>query len=218
MKVYYDELLEYKEPRLHPYKAGNESKTGYIDFKAYPGLITEVLEDFNPFNHWSAIQKFYEVLKQINGVSSYLETSDCQFRGPTLNKDRISDLKLRATGRLFLLFRDLQLNCSNEHSNWLCQRLLTVIDNIDSELTEKAGVIGFSLCPILHVELSNGSWDTKGKYHVDGDDPGYGFHLMLSFWAYGDDEAMVNTNLYRIFENIGSACQMLNEEIIESQG
>lgn len=70
MEVYYDEARGYREARLHPYTAGDADQSGFIDFKAQPQRIPEVLEDFRPFADRPAIQTFYAMLAWINGPDS----------------------------------------------------------------------------------------------------------------------------------------------------
>lgn len=216
MQTYYDEGREYAVARLHPYSAGAEDQAGYVNFKEHPNQIAESLEDFKPFANLEAIQVFYSILTEINGSRSHLETCDCAFRPPAPHKDSNSNLALSAHGRLYLMYRESQINCSFEHTDWLCGRLMAVLDETDLALPPSRAVVGFTHNKVLHLALSNGEWRPDGQFECDEDDPGYGRHLMLSFWAYGDTEGEVFSTLGRVFGNIGVACQSVSNEINDS--
>jgi hypothetical protein len=171
------------------------------------------LEDFLPFAHRDAVQTFYRLLREINGSGSHLETCDCAFRPPQPHKDPNSRHALSAFGRVDVLYRALALNCSSLHTDWLCQRLMTVLSQIDPTFTEAQGVVAFTLIKALHTALSQGTWTLDGEFEWADDDPGQGNHLMLSFWAYGDTEDEVYENLGRVFQNIRLSCNALSEEI-----
>jgi len=213
MVVYYDKDRTYPEARLHPYHASNLGDSGFVDFKQKPELIRSTLEDFRPFEHWPAVQTFYEFLAWINGPDSLLETNDCAFRPPGPHKNAISPLLLCAYGRVYVLFRDLRLNSSQKYSEWLCRSLMRTLHLTGSDLTEEEGVVGFTLNPSLQIPISTGTWRDDGTFETDPNDPGFGHHLMLSFWGYGSSEEQSFHNLNRVFDNIWSACRSTSKEI-----
>lgn len=213
MEVYYDEARTYLKERLFPYEPSSPDQVGYIDFKANPQLISTSLEDFKHLDHWAAVQKFYLFLEWINGNDSHLETNDSALRGPHENKDLNSDLALAIEGRVFLFYRNLALNCSPKHSDWLCGKLMQMLHHTDKDFTKKEGVVGFTLNPVLHLAISKAIPLPDGRYSIATDDPGFGKHLMLSFWAYGADEAQVFQNLERLFGNVWTASKCLSAEI-----
>lgn len=213
MVVYYDERLTYAEPRLFPYTAGSPDHAGYIDFKSRPELIPTSLEDFKHRNHLPAIQKFYSFLEWVNGKDSHLETNDSALRGPRANSDPNSNLALEIDGRVVLIYRDLALNCSAQHSDWLCGKLMQILHNTDPNFISREGVVGFTLNPELYLAISKANPILHGFYDFAADDPGLGKQLMLSFWAYGNSEAELYQNLERVFGNIWTACRNLSYEI-----
>jgi hypothetical protein len=221
VKVYYDEGRTYDRARLHPYPAGPEGANGFIDFKEDLSLIEATLEDFLPYSHEAAIKTSYSFLAWINGPSSHLETCDCVFREPRPHSDPNSSLKLSAHGRVFLMYRDLRVNCSEKHTDWFCGKLMQILRQTDPEMTGAQGVCGFTLNPVLHVEISKGHWAKSGEFDYAEDDPGLGRHLMISFAAYGEAESETYGNLERLFKNLHAACGTLSGEIdqgLRSQG
>jgi hypothetical protein len=214
--VYYDDR-SYENPRLFPYAPGNADQCGYIDFKAQPELIEVVLEDFKPSANWPAVQTFYSFLRWTNGPESQLETNDCALRTPTPNSDRNSTKRLIAHGRIFILYRDLRLNTSKPHSDWLCGKLMQLLDGIDVLFRHDEGVVGFTLTPTVQTAISKGSWRPDGSFDCGADDPGFGHHLMLSFFSYGNDEAETFGNLERVFLNILEASKLLSADIADGK-
>jgi hypothetical protein len=213
MIVYYDPNRTYTIPRLHPYQPGDATQSGFVDFKSYPEQIPIVLEDFIPFADTPAIQAFYSFLKWINGPHSVLETNDCALRPPSGHHDDNSDHLLSINGRVVLMFRDLKLNTSQEHIEWLMARLMELLSMIDVDMPSSEGVVGFTLIPALHTSISNGIWHPDGNFESGDNDPGFGNHLMLTFWAYGDTESQIFYNLNRVYLNIWKSVENICQEI-----
>ncbi len=213
MIVYYDAKRAYAQPRLHPYGAAEPNQTGHVDFKSKPELIRTSLEDFRPFADQPAVQTFYSFLEWINGPESSLETNDCAFRPPAPHHDANSPLDLSTHGRLFILYRNLALNSSQEHSDWLCGALMASLRHTDQELSAGEAVIGFTLTAALQTAISTGHWVSDSLFDSASDDPGLGRHLMLSFWAYGNTAEDAFGNLNRLFTNLWTACRMVSDEI-----
>jgi hypothetical protein len=115
VQVYYDAGRTYPTIRLHPYTATGVEQAGYVDFEMQLESIPTVLEDFRPFAHREGIQEFYELLRKINGADSQLESCDSAFRPPAPQKGTNSHRALSAYGRLYILFRNLTYNCSDDH-------------------------------------------------------------------------------------------------------
>jgi hypothetical protein len=213
MIVYYDRQREYADGRLHPYGADAHGQRAFVDFMAHPEKISTSLEDFLPFSDQTAIQTFYQMLAHLNGAGSHLETVDCAFRGPGKHNDPNSNLALSTDGRLFLMYRDVRINCSKEHYKWLCGKLMHELKLTDPDFPATEGVVGFSLNKALHVEISDGIWLPSGEFEASEDDRGIGYHTMLTFWAYGNSESELFANLDRVFRNIWEACKLINKSI-----
>jgi len=171
------------------------------------------LEDFIPFADTTAVQTFYDYLRWINGPESVLETSDCALRPPRPHNDPHSAAKLSIHGRVFILYRNLHLNSLKEQSNWLCGKLMQILAATDPALTAAEGVVGFTKNPSLQKAISNGRSIGTAFQATGPNDPGFGEHLMLSFWAYGDNDAAVFGSLQRVFTNVWTACRQISAEI-----
>lgn len=215
MITYYDDR-PYPSPRLHPYAAGNPEQHGYVDFKADNKLIEATLEDFSPFAHRQATQTFYALIRELNGLDSHLETSDCALRPPYSHRDKNSTLPVAIDGRLVLLYRHLPYNCGQPTVRWLCGTLMSILARVDPAFEASAAVVGFTLNPVIQLAQSEGEWVSESDFSCAEDDPGRGQHLMLSFWAYGKDEGQAFENLDRLFRNVQAACRQLNEQIDRS--
>jgi hypothetical protein len=213
MLVYYDDGRTYQEARLHPYTARSGDQSGHVDFKAHPERIPDVLEDFRPFDSTDCVQTFYSFLRWINGPDSHLETCDCALRRPGVHRDPNSNRKLSVYGRIYVMFRDLKVNSSLSQTDWLCGRLMGDLKGTDTNMPGSEGVVAFTLNPVIQIGISSGAWREDGQFFSPFNDPGRGRHLMLTLWAYGDDEFQMFQNLGRVFQNIWSACKSVSFEI-----
>jgi hypothetical protein len=213
VQVYYDEERTYAEARLHPYTARSGDQSGYVDFKAHPERILDALEDFRPFDSMDCIQTFYSFLRWVNGPDSYLETCDCALRRPSVHQDPNSNRKLSTYGRIYLMFRDPKVNSSLSQTDWLRGRLMGDLKGTDIDMLGSEGVVAFTLNLVIQIGISSGAWREDGRFFSPLSDPGRGRHLMLTFWAYGDDELHAFQNLDRVFQNIWSACKSVSLEI-----
>jgi hypothetical protein len=93
-----------------------EGEKIHYDFLMNPSLIPEVLEDFRPFGDHRGIQKFYRLLRYLNGPRSLFETTDSAFRPPRDNPTPHlgNGAPLEVRGRLMLVFRDHAENLSEQ--------------------------------------------------------------------------------------------------------
>lgn len=212
MEVYYDHDRVYQGSRLHPYAAGAPGQTGHVDLKAHPELIASALEDFVPFAHRPATQAFYLLLHELNGPASHLETSDCAYRAPKPHQDAHSPFSLCARGRVYVLYRDLRLNCIGSQVEWLCGKLMAILAESDPTLTAAQAVVGFTRLRMLYTALSKGEWRAEG-FECAADDPGHGEQVMLSFFGYGNTDDEVDENLSRVFRNITAGCALISKEM-----
>src|SRR5947207_234777 len=93
--------------RTHPWGATDygdvQNAAGkYVDFKKFPALIPEALEDFRPHASRDAVHHFYDFLAWINGPEILLETNDCALREPGPSSDTLFGKKLKIDGRVEL--------------------------------------------------------------------------------------------------------------------
>jgi len=178
--------------RSHPWSTSTGGLSHrYYDFKAKPELIPVVLEDLRPWDAYAAVQSIYRLLAWINGPGSPFESNDCAFDGPEDNVDLGFPKRLQCCGRLGVLFRDLGLNTNDRAmSRWIgdIHDALRVID-----AGFAWGAVGTTRLRVDYRNLPEGQ--------------GEGSQLLLSFWAWGDDEAEVFENLARVIAALRKALE-----------
>ena len=192
MRTFENRLEESEQRRSHPWTTGTEELSPrYYDFKAQPELIPEVLEDFRPWDAYAAIRTFYDLVAWINGPGSPFESNDCAFAGPEDNVDVGFRKQLQCYGRLGIFFRDLDRNTSErEMSEWI-EGLHLGLQALDP---------GFSWGAV-------GTTTLRVDYRDLPEDRAEGWQLLLSFWAWGDDEPEVFANLVRVIAALREALE-----------
>lgn len=192
MRTYDQSDPEPGSARSHPWTvASGDSQFHYVDFKHSPALVRTSLEDFLPWSQWPAVQRFYEIVEWINGCDSVLESNDCAFNAPSANSTPQFAKDFEASGRLMVLWRDLPLNLIRGNSDWLRGVLHQHLNENDADL--EFGVVGITVFPVRYITLPLGDLEQLG------------FQLILSWWAWGDDEEEVMRNLDRVVAGIGGA-------------
>lgn len=181
--------LDEHEQRTHPWTYADYGGGGrYYDFKTSQHLIPEVLEDFIPFSHEKAVSIFYEYLKWLNGPESKLESNDCAFRGPHENEDDLSNKTFRCSGRLEILFREIDFNLSPAHIVWLQRELFFNVCVINPLFQD--GFIEVGTRSTIYLNLTG-----SGSEH-----PGQRLHLQ--FFAYGNDSKEAFNTIAVLFESL----------------
>ena len=186
------------EPRSHPWTDTLASSANrYWDLKAAPALIRTALEDFLPFGHQPAIARFYTLLERLNAPASTLESNDCAFTGPHANEAPAMDKRLQCEGRVMILFRELGLNRSPRRVAELKDGLHLYLETLDRDLVW--GMIGTTIYPVRYVTLPVAPDQQLGQ------------QLMISFWAWGDSEAELMSNLERVVRNLAQALEHVDD-------
>jgi hypothetical protein len=117
VRVIYADQFEQQSVRAHPYRSGLTPDVRYYDFKARPELIPRVLEDFMRWSHYPAIQRFYDLIRWINGPESVFESNDSRFTGVQDSHTPVLG-SLEALCGVMIFLRDLALNLSPQHVEW----------------------------------------------------------------------------------------------------
>jgi hypothetical protein len=202
MRVYFESDNKYEGIRAFPYKGtSGGADEDYYDFKKNPQLISSVLEDFVPWESHNAIHQFYEMLSWLNGADSPLESSDCAL-ARQLGDNRTKEAfprQLETSGRLMVLYRDLRLNTSLDHIEWLKKATHFHLNRLDP--TFELGAVGLCLTTTSYTQLG-------GQL---------GNELVISFFAFGDDELEVMENLERLFRNLYAALKSVSQESLGAQ-
>ena len=178
--------------RSHPWSTSTgDLSHRYYDFRARPGLIPEVLEDFRPWEDYVAVRSFYDLLAWINGPASPFESNDCAFVAPEANVDRGFPKRLQSSGRLGLFFRDLRVNTRERAMARLIEGIHVRLRAIDPDFAW--GAVGTTRLRVEFLELPEGGAE--------------GSQVLLAFWAWGDDEPEVFENLARVVSALREALE-----------
>jgi len=152
------------------------------------------LEDFVPWSHYAAVGEFYTLVEWLNGPLSTLESNDCAFTGPHANDAPLAKA-LQCSGRIMVLFSRLERNLSRPAVDAFENALHRRLGAIDPDFSW--GVIGTTVLPVRYVTLP-GSEEQQ-----------LGYQLMISFWAWGNVEEELMTNLGRVLRNLSQGLQVV---------
>jgi hypothetical protein len=137
----------FAEPRSHPWTdSASCADFRYVDLKADTSRVRTALEDFVPWSHYAAIDDFYALVERINGPRSSLESNDCAFTGPHANDVPSFDKALQCSGRLMVLFRELEENLSRPAVDAFKDTLHHRLGAIDADFAW--GIIGTTILPV----------------------------------------------------------------------
>ncbi|HHJ4165114.1 hypothetical protein RZP54_25335 [Raoultella ornithinolytica] len=203
MLVNFDPLRELEnDRRSHPWgKTSYDERAGfYSNFIENPQLITEVLEDFKPYESKPAVQTFYSFLKWINGPDSSFETNDCALRdGVIMNTDPLFKFTHKIDGRVEFFLRQHQHNCNKNVATWL-MRMSSLYLQVERTNFFNS-IIDIQLAPTDFIMLPANQRD--------------GYRIRLVFNAYGDGELDTWEALNCTFDSIFKATKRLNQAITE---
>lgn len=183
--------------RSHPWStSASDEALRYLDFKTSPALIRPTLEDFLPFAHYPAIERFYGLVEWLNSAASCGETNDCAFSAPEVDPEASRMRRVWCTGRVMLLFRDLPRNVSGHDWPLFIDQFHRGLNDLDRPF--ELGMIGTTLIPVHYRALA------------EQRAPAEGLQLMISFWAWGGTEQVCMTNLARLFNNLSQVLRVIS--------
>ena len=197
MESYYDRrdearMTEKGNVRRLPYES--EGEIAHYDFRANPSSIPEVLEDFKPFAHHRGVQKFYRLLRYLNGSRSAFETTDSLLRGPSPNEtpENGSGASLQVFGRFMLIYRNHPDNLSQTATDALHAAFHQELARIRPGWP--MGCIGTAFYWAWFTSLS-----PVPNELVTGRE------FVLRYWAWGSDEAECFENFGTLMQGVGMA-------------
>ena len=200
MQVYEHNDPDSLRPRAHPWTDGESDPAHkYYDFRARPELIRSSIEDLQEWGAYPATETFYRLLEWLNGPESAFESNDCAFSDATANTSPQYPKRLQCSGRLMILYRDLALNTAPEQMHWLTNLAAQAVRKTDPAF--EWGAVGVTITSVRFTTLPGPPERQRGQ------------QIMLSFWAWGDDEREVMTNLDRTFRNLTVALRQVSDEI-----
>ncbi len=222
--LFHDEGVLEAEGRHQPWTVSAQNpEFKYYDSRKNPELVSQVLEDFTPFNEYAAVQRFYEMVTWLNGDESKFETSDCRFDGikPNTQKEQW-DKELACHGALVVFYRDLKYNLSEDSRAWSNENIATgkapawvyqpskyvqwaaeqsahLIHQINPTFMWGCLATGF-----YNVFYEEGATDNRDKF---------GYQLVYRFWAWGDTEQEIMNNLKIDFDVLFLCLRRLSEDV-----
>ena len=197
MKTYEYAGDPFDEPRSHPWlDAVGDPSSRYYDLTATPARIRSSLEDFLPWSRFAAVESFYSLLERLNHPKSVLESNDCAFSGPHANEDLTILKPVQCFGRVMVLFRELERNTEEGLVAWLKNELHLELRELD--LAFQWGAVGTTLIPVRYLALP------------EAEEKQLGLQLMISFWAWGDQQADTMSNLARVMKNLTQALRRVS--------
>ena len=180
------------EVRAHPWSdAVANPDFRYYDLKESPALIRTVLEDFLPWGGFPAVDQFYELLEWLNGPASIIESNDCAFTPPRPSTNPQFRKSLECSGRVMVLFRELARNVAPHGLRALANAFHNALAPADPSF--EFGVVGTTLSPVRYRTLPGPARAQLGS------------QLMISFWAFGDNEGETMAHLSRLMTNLSRA-------------
>lgn len=186
MFVKYDDTAD-RSPKSRPQTSvSNDSELRHWDFCEHPDLIPKVLEDFVPWDHYPAVQKFYNLLRWLNGEESIFASNSCALAVPktdTLVPQLVSDSfaaePIAVHGRLSIVYRDLSWNADRRRIEWLKR---TLHDRLRDQGIDLPAMIYIGERDCLFSAIKS---------------PGHA--VTLRYWAWGGDEMAAMQNLEGTF-------------------
>jgi hypothetical protein len=108
-------------------------------------------------------------------------------------------LPVKLLGEDLVLYRDLSVNTAPAQIGWLTNAAAHALGRIDPDF--ESGAIGATILPVRFITLPGPAARQDGQ------------QLMLSFWAWGENEPEVMANLDRTFTNITAVLRRLSDAI-----
>lgn len=191
-------------PRAHPWTDREADATHrYHDLRASPELIRSALEDFVPWSASPAVETFYRLLEWLNGPDSVFESSDCAFVPPAPDASGATGKALMCSGRVMILYRDLAANTSEPRMRRLSQTVARAAQRVLPDL--ECGALGVTITAAVFSTLPGPPRRQRGS------------QLMLSFWAWGGDEAGVMANLDRTLGGVTTVLREISGQVREAR-
>jgi len=205
--IQYDQDLEHHlgtgAGRQIPYGHALHDPAGaHYDFIAQPELIPRVLEDFLPFGDEPGVQRFYDLLRWVNGPTSPFESTDCGMRPPSLNPtpDLGEGATVQIFGRVMIVFRNHRRNVDQNLVRMFMTQLAFTLKNIDRGW--KRGCIMYA--------------PTDSHFTTLGTEPSadtIGLEVCLNWWAWGDSDDRAFDSLGRLSDNLRTALEAVAVEV-----
>ena len=186
--------------RQHPWVPSEEQpEAQYYDFRKHPEWIRERLEDFQPHDAFSAIQRYYDLLEWLNGPNSHLESNDSRFRLEIRNDDVAPGRDPATSIGLGFFFRELRKNTDTDQLARLCMAVKYHL-KAESDLFNEGKVVLASL-EVQFLGI-NGTRDEQ-----------LGKQLIILCYAYGESVEERMENMDTVVSFLGTSLKKVSAEV-----
>jgi hypothetical protein len=227
MRAYWEETQQHGI-RMQPWtEADHDPSAKYYNLREHPELTETSLEEFIGLAHYESVQRFFALLRWMNGPDSPYETTDSRMGQPRANGQRdLADKALVRDGGLVFFFRDLELNLSADSRRWDRMYRLHVVDQdgIKPAINENLRRFAKRLVDELRTVNTDSLNDCIGIEYMPtlytealvADSMKMGNAIVVRFWLWGDtDEEIMSTfgqtveALFTCFKRlVPEVCQM----------
>lgn len=166
MHAFHDAEEAKGESRPHPWKvSAHDPNAKFFDCLKRPDLVRTSLEDFIPYAHQPAIERFFEMVEWMCGPETLWETTESKFWPPSTHSNRFfSQYPITCSGRLVFFCRDHSWQC--RHSAWAFDNLLKRL--VQREPTPPNACVGVFMFPIQFLSLSEDCCQTAPECRALG--------------------------------------------------
>jgi len=166
MHVFHDPGEGKGEPRLHPWGvSAHDPDAKFVDFLKCPDLIRTSLEDFIPYAHQPAIERFFELIEWMRGSETIWETTESKFWPISTHTNRFfAQYPLTCSGRLVFFCRNHSWQC--RHATWLFENFLQRL--VRRQPTSPNACVGAFMFPIQFLLLSGDGGQTAPECRALG--------------------------------------------------
>ncbi|MGI8481626.1 MAG: hypothetical protein ACR2MF_06130 [Chthoniobacterales bacterium] len=159
MHAFHDVEEGIGEPRPHPWAvSAHDPNAKFVDFLKCPDLVRTSLEDFIPYAHRPAVERFFQMVEWMRGPKTIWETTESCFWPPSSphTNNFFSQYPIICSGRLVFFSRHHLWQC--RHSEWAFNNLVAKLGK--QQPTPPNACIGVFMFPISFRSLSTNGGQT----------------------------------------------------------
>ncbi|HEX8352152.1 MAG TPA: hypothetical protein VF611_04615 [Pyrinomonadaceae bacterium] len=226
MRAYWEETQQHGI-RMQPWtEAEHDPSAKYYNLREHPELTETSLEEFIGLAHYESVQRFFALLRWMNGPDSPYETTDSRMGQPQANGQRdLADKTLVRDGGLIFFFRDLELNLSTDSGRWdrALRRGFVDQDGVKPAVNENLRRFAGHLVDELRTVNTDSLNDCIGIEFMPtlyteapvADSMKMGNAFVVRFWLWGDTDDEIMGTFTRTVEALSTCLQKLAPEVLQ---